>query len=225
MVTVSHLVESLVEKTPFLEEALSKGLINYAALAESLQPDIEKELKKQVKHSAVMMALRRLSEKLEKNFIKQSQIHFKETDITIKSDLFEITFSKSQASINSIKKLYDRVDFSKGDFLTITYGVYEITIISNKRYKSKIQKIFEYEKTIKIIDNLSSLTIKVPMELVEQIGLFYTVTKALNWVNINIVEIVSTLTEMTFIVKEDDIPRTFNTIKKLVEGKEAVSKK
>ena len=224
MVTVSHLAEKIVERKPFLEEALAKGIINYVALAEILRPEIEKELKKEVKTSAIMMSLRRLSEKLEKNFIKQARIRFKETDITIKSNLFEITVLKSSVIISNIKRLYDLIDFSRGDFLTITHGIYEITIISNKKHKNKIERILEEEKIVKIIDNLSSLTIKIPIEAVEQIGLFYIVTKALNWENINIIEIVSTLTEMTFILKEDDISQAFNILKKLIEEQESVKK-
>ncbi len=57
MVTVSHLVEKIVKRKPFLEEALARGILNYVALAETLQPEIEKELKTKVKTSAIMMAL------------------------------------------------------------------------------------------------------------------------------------------------------------------------
>ena len=60
------------------------------------------------------------------------------------------------------------------------------------------------------------MTIKIPIEAVEQVGLFYVITKALNWENINIIEIVSTLTEMTFIINENNTARAFDTLKKLV---------
>ena len=40
-------------------------------------------------------------------------------------------------------------------------------------------------------------------------------TRAFNWENINIVDIVSTFTGMTFIVKEDDTAKAFNILKKL----------
>jgi len=48
MVTVAHLVEKIIAQKPFLQEALSKGIVNNAALAEELLPEIEKELKKRV---------------------------------------------------------------------------------------------------------------------------------------------------------------------------------
>ncbi len=217
MVTVSHLVEKMIEKKPFLEEALTRGLINYVALANSIKSEIEKELNKTVKTSAIMMALRRFSEKNKKTFLRKGAIKFDETDLTIKSDLFEITILKSPASINKMKKLYDIVDFEKGDFLTITHGIYEIMIISNRKYRSKIEAVLEDEKVVKIIDNLSSLTVKIPVSATETVGMFYVVTKAINWENINIIDIVSTLTEMTFILKEDDIPRAFTTLKNLIE--------
>ncbi len=215
MVTVSHLVEKIVEKKPFLEEALAKGIINYAALAEILQPDIENELKIKVKTSAVMMALRRFSEKLEKTFVGQAPIKFKESDLTIRSDLFEVTVHKSP--FIDIRKLYDLVDFSKGDFLTVTQGLYEVTIIASKKYKLKILRFLEKERIVKTVDNLSSLTVKIPIEALETAGLFYVITKSLTWENINIVEIVSTLTEMTFILREDDVSRAFDTLKRIIE--------
>ena len=218
MTTISNIAQKIVREKPFLEEALAKGLINYAALAENFQEEIEKELRKKVKISAIVMALRRLAEKLETELIKKTSFQFKETDVTIKSYLVEFTVQKSPTVINSIRKVYDSVDFSKGDFLTMTQGIYEITLIFNKKYKNKFEKIFEHEKIIKTIEELASVTIKIPIDVVETVGFFYIITKALNWENINIIEIVSTLTELTFIVKEDDAPRAFKVLKGLVRG-------
>ncbi|VVB74346.1 Uncharacterised protein [Candidatus Tiddalikarchaeum anstoanum] len=215
MVTIPLLLENIIEKKPFLEEMLVRGLVNYAALAEMLKPELEKELKKEVKMPAVMMALRRLSEKM-KLKLKPSPINFKESDVTVKSDIFEITVMKSQTIINNIKKIYDLVNFQRGDFLTMTHGIYEITILSNRQYREKIKKILEEEKIIKIIDKLAALTVKIPIRAVETIGIFYSLTKAMTWENINIIEIVSTLTELTLVLNEDDISKAFNTIKKLM---------
>ena len=217
MVTVSHLVKRIVQRKPFLEEALARRLISYAALASSLKPEIEKELGKKIKPAAIMMAIRRLSDDLEKSLVRKSAIRFKESDLTIKSGLFEITALKSDSIIYSIKRLYDLMNFSRGDFLAIVHGLHEVSIISNTKNKEKIEKVFAEETTTKVVDRLSSLTIKLPPEAVDTIGYFYVITKALNWENINIVEIVSTYTEMTFIIKEQDVPRAFSAIKIVIE--------
>lgn len=216
MVTVAHLVEKIIEQKPFLQEALSRGIVNNAALAEELKPQIEKELKKEVKFSAVNMAIRRLSEKLEKTFIKKAKFD-KESDITVKSDLIEVTIYKTEDIQTSVKKLYDLVNFKRGDFLTITSGIHEVMIITNKKYEKEILELLPKKSIKKIIKNLSSITINIPIEAITTVGLFYVVTRALNWENINIVDIVSTLTEMTFIINESDTARAFDTLKKLIE--------
>lgn len=218
MVTISHIVEKKIMQKPFLQEALSRGIINNAALAEELIPQIEKEFGKKVKFSAVNMAIRRLGEKLDKSFI--AQVNFdKSSDLTIKSDLVEIIIYKVEDVQDYIKNLYDIVNFKKGDFLTITQGLNEIMIITNRVYEKEIISLFP-KKIIKIkIGSLASLTIKLSEESLETIGLFYIVTRALNWENINIIDIVSTYTEMTFILREKDISRAFDIIKELISEK------
>lgn len=215
MVTVSHLVEKIIEQKPFLEEALSRGIVNNAALAEELRPQIEKELKKKVKFSAVNMAIRRLSEKLKKTFVSKAKFD-KSCDLTIKSDLIEIIIHKIEDVQKYIKEMYDIVDFKKGDFLTITQGLYEVMIITNEKYEKKMLDVLPKRIVKKTIKRLSSITISIPPEAVEILGLFYIATRALNWDNINIVDIVSTFTEMTFIVREDDTTRAFTTLKSLI---------
>jgi hypothetical protein len=214
MVTVQNLVEKIIEQKPFLQEALSKGIVNNAALAEELRPQIEKELKKTVKFSAVNMAIRRLAEKLEKSFVVKTKFD-EDTNVIVQSDLIEIVVYKTEEVQKQIKQLYDLVDFRKGDFLTITQGLHEVMIITNKKYEKKIK--FPEKSVKKVLKKLSSLTINIPETAVETVGLFYIVARALNWENINIVDIVSTFTEMTFIVSENDTAKAFDTLKKLIE--------
>ena len=82
-----------------------------------------------------------------------------------------------------------------------------------------MEKILQNEKNVKTIEKLASLTIRIPVEAVNNPGYFYSLTKALNWESINIIEIVSTLRELTFILRDIDISRAFETIKKLIEEK------
>jgi len=216
MVTVAHLVEKMIEQKPFLQESLNQGIINNAALAERLLPQIEKELKKKVKFSAVNMAIRRLGEKLKKSFVHTVKFDLN-SDITIKSNLVEIIVYKTEELQNNIKKLYTIVNLNKGDFMTITQGLHEVMIITNQKHEPKVLDVFLGSTVKKKIRNLSSLTINIPEESVETMGFFYLVTRTLNWENINIIDIVSTFTEMTFIIKEKDTSRAFEVLSKLIK--------
>jgi len=216
MVTVAHLVEKMIEQKPFLQESLNQGIINNAALAERLLPQIEKELKKKVKFSAVNMAIRRLGEKLKKSFVHTVKFDLN-SDITIKSNLVEIIVYKTEELQNNIKKLYTIVNLNKGDFMTITQGLHEVMIITNQKHEPKVLDVFLGSTVKKKIRNLASLTINIPEESVETMGFFYLVTRTLNWENINIIDIVSTFTEMTFIIKEKDTSRAFEVLSKLIK--------
>jgi len=216
MPTIAHLTRKIIEKKPFLEEALSEGIINNAALAEKMIPELEKELKKKVKFSAVNLAIRRMAE----NMGKKSLINLKfekDTDITIKSNIIEIIIYKNEKITEYIKKIYNIMDFRKGDFLTITQGINEVMIITNEKHEKNITDLLPAKAIKKKIKKLSTLTINVPESSVETVGLFYVISKTLNWENINIVDLVSTFTEITLIVKEDDASRAFDVLKKLIE--------
>ena len=216
MPTVAHIVKSIIAKKPFIQEALSRGILNNAAFAEELTPVIEKELGKKVKFSAVNMAIRRLGEKLEKTFVIRPKFD-KNSNLTIKSDLVAITFYKNDIAQKNLKQLYNIVNLKEGELLTITQGLYEIMIVTNSKNQKEILTLFPKSSVKKVIKNLSSITINIPIESIKIIGLFYSVTRALTWDNINIVDIVSTLTEMTFIVDENDTARTFDILKRLIK--------
>ena len=216
MTSITKLVEDSVLEQVFLEEALAKGIINYAALANLLQPEIASTLNKEVKSSAIMMALRRYAEKHQKDANKSFQITLEYSDITVRSDLIEFTIRRSPASVKNLRSLYDIVDLDQGDFLTITSGIYEITIISNSRYKDKILSIFDKETHLNLIENLSALSIKVPPEALDSVGIFYTITKVMAWNSISIVEIVSTFTELTLILREEAIHLAFKALKQFI---------
>lgn len=215
MVTISFVVESLLERRPFVQEALAQGLINNAALAEELIPEVEKILRRKVKFSAVNMSIRRLSEKLNK--IEFARPKFDEnSDITIKTSLTEITIIRAEETKDLIKRIYNQIDVTRGDFITITQGVNEITVITNNKLESKFKKILPQALLKKRITDLSSITINLPSRAVNVIGLFYIVSKTLAWNNINIVEVVSTLTELSIIVSDSDTSEAFNIIKELI---------
>lgn len=227
MVTTSSIVEQIIREKPFLEDALVRGIINYSALAEELAPEV-KRIKESIDGeevedpsiSSVMMALRRIAERLKQTFhgTIKDKILFDDSDNRIIYDLFEMTVRREAGIVEKIEKIYGFIDLPGGDFLTITHGLYEITIISNKRYRDKIKTMFTEDEVQAYIPELASLSIKIPETAINTEGLFYLVTKTLFLEGISIVELVSTYTEMIFILKEYDIPKATTTIRSLISS-------
>jgi hypothetical protein len=214
MVTISHIVEREISKMPYLQEALLRGLINYGALADELMPAVKDELNKPIKHSAVMMALRRLSEKLEKKSPKSFRFS-EDIAITIKPGLFNISYRKSPTIPKALQKIYETVDYSSGEVLAINLGNHEITIVSNRKYHAKLKEIMRSEKLIFESEKVSAISLSLTMEVMATPGFFYLVTRAMTWESINILEVVSTPRELTLILDEKDVMRGYEVLKKL----------
>lgn len=218
MVTIARITEKYIEQRPFLQEALSRGIINYGALADSIMPYVKKEFGKPVKHAAVMMALRRLTDKLEKKFVSEENFQKHLLDLSVKSNLFDLTVVKTPETLASIKELYKIADFNRGDVLSITQSYHEITIISNQYLLEKIEAIFAKKGKVikKKIKHVSSLTVTITPKATEIPGFYYTILRALAWHNINVVEVVSTFTELMFLLSEDDVTRAYNVLRGLL---------
>lgn len=219
MVTIAHLVEKEIREQPFLQEALRKGLINYGALAEQLAPKIEHELQKKVKYGAVIMALRRLADKLEQGFAKVlPKSELRKSELSMKSNIIVITVLKSSSIFNALKKLYSIVDFEKGDFLTITQGSHEVTILISQKYKEQLLKELKGEKIVEKEENAVAISLKYSEAFIQSPGLIFAITRELAWRNINIIELASTMTEITIIVNKSDSTSAYRILQELVEG-------
>ncbi|MGV8168971.1 MAG: hypothetical protein ACP5N3_02850 [Candidatus Nanoarchaeia archaeon] len=211
MVTVSHITKKILQEKPFIHEALEKGLINIMALSETLKPEIEKELGK-VKSAAISMAIRRYVEESQQNYQK-SKISFK-SGLLVKSDLFEISLSKSDTVHKKLMKLYEVVDFSINDTLNIIHGNYEILIISNEKYRKKFLDILKGEKIKKTETGISSISMKIPEETKSVSGFYYAITKILAMENIPIIDLVNTENEATLLIKDKNVSKAYDSLKK-----------
>lgn len=217
--SIQQIVNYLIEQQPFLEEALAQGLINHNELGRKLKPQVELNLKKPVNETAVSMAVRRYSRQITGEVQVKNKIELDDADIIIRQGLFEFTVHKTPDTIKIVRKIYDIIELSPRDFLTITYGMYEITIVTNFRFKPELELLFDESSRKKIIDGLSALSLKLPEDASEGVGLYYIITKALAWNNVNIVEIISTWSELTLIIEDEKINLSHEVIQGLVEEK------
>jgi len=218
MVTISHLINKIVSSRPILHDSIEQGIISYGNLAEQLTAEIEGELDRKVKHSAVVMALRRYGEKIQKT---QGRPKFDyNSEIIMKTNLCDISVRKSPSLFSKLKKIYSIVNYEKGDALNIIHGNYEVSIISNMRYLEKIKKELKGEKLLNTEEDLVSLSLNFSGDFLHTPGIISTAARKLNWENVNIFELVSTLTELTFIVSKKDSTKGYAALQRLVgEGK------
>lgn len=210
MKTIQEAVEITIRKTPFIEEALHEKLINVSSLARLILPEVSQLLKKEIKVGAVMMAINRLSPanelRVRKN-IKRLALNL--GDVIVRSDLCDYTFRNTPSLLREIAKLLSKSADSNDYFLTVSQGIFETNIVISKNLQPFIEEIFKKETLINNVNDLASITIKLPKENLEQSGVYYFILKQFAWANIAVQEVISTTHEMTIVVKERDVNETF----------------
>ena len=104
MISIADALEEIIQRFPFVEEGLSKDIINYSAFAREIKPQIEKRLYKSIKEGAIVMALKRLSENLTKKHQKTADLNL--GDLTVRSNLTEYTYLNSEALPDKQRELF-----------------------------------------------------------------------------------------------------------------------
>jgi hypothetical protein len=216
MKTISSVVENYIKTKPFLLNALSQGIINLTSLARLMTDELESELGKDVKQGAIIMALKRLSEDLD------FQVNHRITrvlkgigEITVRSSLNDYTFLVSDTIFSRQAELIAEISGFPDAFFTSSRGVNETNIVVSESISHLIDKHFKSEKLTQKLDNLASITVKLPKENIVTPGIYYFIFQRLAWEGIVIYEVISTSNEFTVLVDDAIVDKAFKIIKDL----------
>lgn len=214
MVTVPEAAKTIIKRSRYLTEAMSKGFINNSSLARYIKPEIEEMLFKKVNESSIMMALNRLQKSL-KPQSKYKNIFKTKPTIIMRSNLFEVSFINSTTLISKYSQILN-LNQEQKFFLTFSKGISESTIIASNEIAKQIKETTKDERLTSEFNNLSSITIHLPKLSVTTPGTFYFFLKSLAWEGVNIIEIISTVSEFTLIFEDKDVNKAFSILKSLL---------
>ena len=216
MKTISAVVEHYIKKKPFLQSALSQGIINLTSLSRQIKPEIETQLGKEVRNGAIVMALKRLSDDLEFRATHRIVKVLKDIgEITVRSSLTDYTFLVSETILQKQGKLLEEVHRNQDVFYTSSRGVKEINIVVSNSLNPVVEELFRGERLSQKAEELASITVKLPSENVSVPGIYYFIFQRLAWEGIVLYEVISTTNEFTILVDEEQIDKAFKVIKDL----------
>lgn len=216
MSTISKVTEEIINRSPFLREAMTENLINISALARKIKPEVEKGTGKETKEGAIVMAIKRMTPGVYHRLdLKIKNVIGGIGDFLVRSDLNDFTYENSETLRDCQRELIQQISSDKDNFFTLCKGITETTYILNSKYEEDIQRIFANERLKGHNVNLSSITVKLPETNTETYGVYYYIMKHLAWEGINIEQVVSTANEFTAIVNSNDIDNAFKILMQL----------
>ena len=185
--------------------ALSNGYMNMSSYAHRIKPKVEMLTKKQVTITSLVVSLSRIRKEIQK---AKPLIHnVRITNITTKLPLTEIAYENSNNFLKELESLHKNISVLQEDFLTITRGMTEVDIICSANLENKILKHFKI-KPKWINHNFAAIGISYGPEVFGTPNVFFSLLSITARARINIEELVSTPTELIFIVAEKDFGKT-----------------
>ncbi len=216
MKKISDIVDEGIRKMPFVEEAMTAGLINYSSLARMLKPFVSKELMKEATEASILMALKRRST-MGNNSLNLNPKNFRQHigDIFVRSGLSTFTYANSRSLTENQTRLLHEIQNLPDTYCSFTQGMYERTLICSDNINDRVKRVFVNEQLLNNDQELSSATVKLKATNVRAYGLYYYIFKMIAWYGINIVEVISTSNEFSVVVSQKDINDAFSVLMRI----------
>ncbi|MBD3280271.1 hypothetical protein GF389_01975 [Candidatus Dojkabacteria bacterium] len=213
MINISKIVKEIIEDDPVALDAMSNGYMNYSSYARLIQPMIEKDLLQKVSEKSITVALSRIGKSLPK---KQKREAPRILNLSLHVDLAEISYEKTYDNVEKLNKIKELSPKDPKDFFASTSGVSEITLIGKSALIEEIEKeIMDVESSYSHSD-LSGISIKFPQEQLNVPGILVQLVNQVSKKGINLIEVISTNTELTLLVDKKDAEATIAQLSKLL---------
>ena len=207
MLSIAEALQETVRGNPFLEFGFRHDLFNLTKLARFLRPQIEARTQKEVQETALTMALSR-ARRAEEPAAGGSTPLILES-ITVQSGLAVCTYTRSPALHTRLAEVYQRVH-ARNEFCNLSLGMRQVTIILDARLVSWLDKAVPQPFLYRNQD-VAAVTARFPEHHIDVPGILYALMQRVTLQNVNIIEISSTFTEITFFVPQADARLVFDT--------------
>lgn len=216
MIKIQPIVKEVLAKDYEALTALSGDYMNMSSYAHRIRPVVESITKKKVTITSLVVSLSRIKKELKK---EQPLIHdVAIKNITTKLPLSEIVYENNTSFMKELDSLHTNIAASREDFFTITIGTAEVDIICSSNLAQRVRKHFKAKPKI-TNDNLASVGISFDPEVYSVPNTFFSLLSVTARAKINIEELISTPSELTFIVGEKDFGKTVSLFSELYKGK------
>lgn len=213
MISVAEVVQQILRNDPIAFEAMRTGLLNLSAFAEQIHDQVEDKTFKLVKKTTIVTALARLAPQVQTESALIPKI--KLNDVIIKSPLSDLTFEKNENTIDKLRTLRKTLEQGR-DFLTITQGSTEITMIVPQDRRDEILKHFEIEPKA-VINDLVCVSVSFSEKYIPTPNVIYSLIRALAVKKINVLEIVSTYTELSVVIAQPELHGAIEAFESFLE--------
>lgn len=209
MTSITDSVRQIIQSNSFLSESLRLGLLNTSEYARQIQDQVEKLTWKKVKVATIVTSLNRIRSDFEAKLASS----FLVDDIQLKFPITDIVFDRTSTSHQKIAILYAEIGRLSNNFLNVIEGNTETNIFVNSAFEHQVHEVFSGDKPIFQRSNLAAVILKFDIKFIDIPGSTFSVLRLISMSGINLIEVLSTYTELTIFVDLGDSQRVIEIVK------------
>jgi len=210
--SISKTVQTLIDEDLSLQDALQRDYGNYSAIARMLMPKVKEAVNSDVNLESVITSVKRAKANYT---ILQGKITrvVAGSVLNIRTDMAKVSVDKTKKNLEKIRK--SLATFS-GEFLQVIEGNSVVTLISDLNSFNKISSIFTKNAVIDQKQNLATVIIRSPDEIIDTPGCVQAFYNAVSRRHINIEETMSCYTETIIVLAMENVSKAFAALTDLI---------
>lgn len=209
MTNIQNEVTNFIDQDVSIRRGLSRGLLNSRALAKYIQ----QQLALSGTVDAVISAIRRyeLREKSTEDVKKRYKL-IASSKVSSRTRMTTVLFRKDISVRNALTKLYNKMDFSKGDVLRILEVTQFIKILIDQSNLPMVETLFDKKDIVGIQKRLGEISLIYDTKVIETPGVFAALSSELALNNISIRDGVMCGSEHIFVINEDELMKALQVL-------------
>jgi hypothetical protein len=214
MRTITDTVRSLMEEDEIAREAARRGILNSSAYSREILDQVEEETWKDVEESSVTVAVNRISQEDNWGPIRPDLLLDR---ISVETGLVDVTFERTSELRELLTAFLPplRQQFHQDLFIE-TSGQHQVTMVMSNRMWQEFQRQIDQEP-LGIFENQVAISISFDESFLPVPNFIYSVLGIFALDNINIIEIFSTMTEITIVINNEDLDLALSRVKNFMK--------
>lgn len=205
---VAEIVRGVVYEQEEVMWPLGKGVLNLTAYASQILETVEQRANRPVKKGSIVAALARLAREIGK--VNPLVVDVLIKDVSTVAPLLGLAFDVTADTPRMLAEFYRKWKYKSGEFVAVTHGTDELAVICPPGDWEGIERIFGSPKANQ--GNLAAVSVGFGADYAGIPNVIYSLLRRLATARISTVEIVSTHSKLTVVVKRNDLQKVLGAI-------------
>lgn len=221
MKSLREAIISTLEEDEHCLSCLHDGHLNLTSYAKARSEHLRAATGKELSVNTIVVALARYRDELLAS-PRVAPVELSGSDIAVRSNLAEVVFEKDSATKDFLSGLLEKSKSSGNEFFNLTLGQGEISVITNERTLTQALAETPEMKPKLVTQDIAAITVNFSPECLAVPGVIDHLVHALAKRSVNLVEIVSTFTELSVVVRTEDLETAFLAWNQIINRKRNV---